>query len=346
MTISSEQLAVLGSLGYTPEEARFLAMVATHSGYFVARQLVAFTRAGRGKRVDHFAKKIKSRGHAGWREYPRLGGVYHLSSKTIYRVMDREGLHTVRRHATELIRTRLLALDFVLANQAHRYLETEPEKIAYFCEQLGVPRDALPVKVYGRPAGREPVVRYFTDNFPLFLDHSADLLPTFSYVNPGVGSFAGLARHLSQYAKLFVHLPEFRFLYISDSPAHFLPAERCFRSFAKRVLEHGLADDLSRYFRLRAAWDQKQYERLTNEDVEWLEAADARFRGPDTERRYAAWSAGQGLQQGLARPVDDAQPTFCSCFRTCLVLPAPRISRDDPVVHYQEETHGPSQETT
>lgn len=346
MTISSEHLAAVQSLGYTPEEARFLSIVATHSGYFLPRQFIAFAHAKPGKRSDHFTTKLKSRGHAGWREYPRLGGVYHLLSKTLYRVLDKENLCSGWRHSTEFIRTRLVALDFVLPHQSHRYLETESEKIAYFSERWGVPRDALPAKMYARPGGNPPAVRHFTDNFPLFLDRSADSLLTFTYVNPGSATFGGLAHHLSQYQKLFVHLTDFRFLYISDSPVHFLRAERCFRSFAKRVLERGLSDDLSRYFRLRGAWDQKQYGSLTNEDVEWLERADARFRGPETERRYAAWCAGQRTDGGLAKPAEDAQPPFSSYFRTYLVLPGTRSAKDGPVFHSQEEAHGHDQETT
>jgi hypothetical protein len=346
MTISGEQLAAVQSLGYTPEEARFLSIVATHSGYFMRRQFLAFVQAKPGKRSDHFAKKLKGRGHAGWREYPRLGGVYHLSSKTLYRVLDKENLCGGRRHSTEFIRTRLAALDFVLSNQSYRYLENESEKIAYFSEQRGVPREALPAKTYARPTGTSPAVRYFTDNFPLFLDRSTGSLPTFTYVNPAKATFGGLAHHLNQYQKLFVHLSAFRFLYISDSPAHFLPAERCFHSFTKRVLERGLADDLARYFRLRGAWDQKQYASLSNEDVEWLERAGTRFKGPETERRYAIWCAGPREGEGLAKPADYAQPAFRSYFRTYLILPGPRTAKDEPMIHSQEEAHGHHQETT
>ena len=345
MTISSEQLAAVQSLGYSPEEARFLSIVATHSGYFAMRQFISFGHANPGKRSDPFVKKLKSRGHAGWREYPRLGGVYRLSSKSLYRALDKENLCSSRRHSTEFIRTRLLALDFVLRNQLHRYLETESEKTAYFCDQRGVPRDALPAKTHARSAGTAPAVRYFADNFPLFLDHSADCLPTFTYVNPGNATFAGLAHHLNPYKKLFVHLRDFRFLYISDSPSHFLFAERCFRSFAKAV-ERSVTDDLLRYFRLRGAWDQKEYGSLTNDDVEWLEGADARFKGPETERRYAVWCAGQGTAEGLATPAEDAPPPFSSYFRPYLAGPGARTAKDESIFHSQEETHGHDQETT
>jgi len=346
MTISDEQLAAVQSLGYSPEEALFLSIVAAHSGYFAMRQFVAFADVNPGKRTDPFGKKLRGRGHAGWREYPRLGGVYRLSSKTLYRVLDKENLSSSRPYSTEFIRTRLLALDFVLPNQSHRYLETESEKIAYFSEQRGVPQDALPAKTHARSGGTTPAIRYFADNFPLFLDRSADSLPTFTYLNPGNATFAGLAHHLSQYKKLFVHLRNFRFVYISDSPSHFPFAESCFRTFAERVLERGVSDDLLRYFRLRRAWDQKQYGSLTNDEVEWLEGAAARFKGQETERRYSDWCAKEGTNEELTKPAEDALPSFRSYFRTYLGGPGARTAKDDSIYHSQEETHGHDQETT
>jgi hypothetical protein len=331
MNIASEHLAAVEALGYTPDEARFLYIAATHSGYFVPRQFIAFVGVKWGKRSDHFTKKLESRGHASWREYPHLGGVYHLSSKTLYRVIDKESLRSCRRHSTEFIRTRMVLLDFVLTNPAHMYLETEPQKTAYFSEQLGVPKDALPAKAYAGQDRTQPAVRYFVDRFPLFLDCSncpgASTI-TFSYVDAGEATLAGLVHYLQRYKKLFLHLTNFHVLYISNSPVHFMAAERCFSSFVKRVLEGGVLDDLTRYFQLRAAWDEKQYASLSNDDVEWLERANARFRGPDTERRYTEWCSRQQTVDEPVRPVAEVLPPRHFRFSSCLVAPGAPISKE------------------
>ena len=42
MNIDAVHISALQAFGYTEEEARFLYVVATHSGYFVARQFLAF----------------------------------------------------------------------------------------------------------------------------------------------------------------------------------------------------------------------------------------------------------------------------------------------------------------
>src|SRR6516225_8052673 len=169
MKIAEEHVNAIRSLGYTADEARFLYVVATHSGYFVPRQFVAFIGVSWGKRPDNFTNKLERHGHATWREYLDMGGVYHLFSKTLYRLIDRENLRNRRRHSTEFIRTRLLLLDFVLANRAYDYFETEDDKVRFFCDELAIPKKALPAKAYEGASTPEPTLRYFVDKFPLFL---------------------------------------------------------------------------------------------------------------------------------------------------------------------------------
>ena len=86
-------------------------------------------------------KKLESRGHATWREYQDTGGVYHLFSKKLYAEIGKENLRNRRRHSVEFIRTRLVLLDFVIANQQYDYLETEEQKVEYFCKELGASKD-------------------------------------------------------------------------------------------------------------------------------------------------------------------------------------------------------------
>jgi hypothetical protein len=57
--------------------------------------------------------------------------------------------------------------------------------------------------------------------------------------------------------------------------------------------------ELIRYFRLRAAWDAKQYGKLSNEDVEWLERSNLRFRNQDMEHLYDSWAANKLTEAGL-----------------------------------------------
>jgi hypothetical protein len=64
MNIEPKHSDALQSLGYTESEARFLYIVATHSGYFVARQFLAFHGAHWGKRAAMFWSKFERQKHA------------------------------------------------------------------------------------------------------------------------------------------------------------------------------------------------------------------------------------------------------------------------------------------
>ncbi len=49
-------------IGYTEDEARFLYLVATHSGYFSTRQYLEFTGAKSGEKSMAFTQKVLGKG--------------------------------------------------------------------------------------------------------------------------------------------------------------------------------------------------------------------------------------------------------------------------------------------
>src|SRR6266849_3952720 len=73
MNIAPVYLKALKALGYTEAEARFLYIVATHSGYFVARQFLAFTTAHWGERTTIFWDKLHTKKHARTECFPKSG---------------------------------------------------------------------------------------------------------------------------------------------------------------------------------------------------------------------------------------------------------------------------------
>ncbi len=80
MNSHESQLANPRAFGYTEAEARFLRLVATHSGYFTVRQFLDFSRARSGKRNARFVEKLFVLGHASAQRYMRRSLVYHLRS--------------------------------------------------------------------------------------------------------------------------------------------------------------------------------------------------------------------------------------------------------------------------
>ena len=98
MKIEPKYLNALQALGYTEPEARFLYIVATHSGYFVARQFLAFDGAHWGKRTALFWSKLERLKHARIERFPKSGAIYHLFSRRLYRQIDKENLRNRRAH--------------------------------------------------------------------------------------------------------------------------------------------------------------------------------------------------------------------------------------------------------
>jgi hypothetical protein len=319
MNIREQDLAAIVELGYSPAEAWFLYVVATHSGYFQPRQAVARNGSARDKRPQRLIEKLKRRGQVAWREYQGMGGVYHLLSKTIYRRIGKTDLRTRLRHSAEYIRTRLLLLDFILEHPHYDYFETETDKLAYFCETRGIPEQILPARTYSSASGARLTCRYFADKFPVFLDRSAPVpVVTLSYIDPGQNGLAGFPRHLRQYRGLFSWLGDFTFLYVSDSSAHLAKAEECFESLVKRGAGEAAAKDVCLYFERRRAWEQKQYARFSTEDLEALHNGKERYASDELECLYASWTSGEIDDSRLQRTLGHK---FCSVkieFRTWL----------------------------
>ena len=295
MNLLQTQIAPLQALGYTEAEARFVYLVATHSGYFVARQFLGFTGASWGKRTTLFWNKLQASQHARTYRFAKGGTAYHLFSRKVYRQIGRENLRNRREHELEYIRTRIAMLDFVLGNLDLDYLETEPDKVAYFCTELQLPKHHLPSKTYSGRYTSTPTVRYFVDRSPMFFPAASKTsrIVTFTYIQGDAANLAGFVHHLHIYLPLFRELSEFRFLFLARTKAHFAKASELFRDLVTVPLQSNPAEDLLRYFAIRKAWDLAQYTSLTEGDLIFRNLAKERFAGTRFEYFYRAWKTGR-----------------------------------------------------
>jgi hypothetical protein len=151
----------------------------------------------------------------------------------------------------------------VLAHLDHRYLETEPEKVAYFCKDTGIARSLLPAKRYAGAIREKSTDRYFVDKFPLFFvpDASPSSVVTFSFVDPGLLSLASFETHLFAYGGLFSAVPLVNFVYIATRDTHFEAARDLFLAMAPRTTNPDPGVEVLRYFTYRHLWETKQYGR-------------------------------------------------------------------------------------
>jgi hypothetical protein len=323
MNLPQTQIDALEALGYTEDEARFLYLVATHSGYFVARQFLGFAGTCWGKRTTLFWTKLQAAQHARTYRFAKGGTAYHLFSRRVYRQIGRENLRNRREHELEYIRARIAMLDFVLGNLDLDYLETEPDKVAYFCTELQLPKQHLPSKTYSGRHTVTPTVRYFVDRYPMFIraPSSASRIVTLTYIQGAEANLTGFVHHLHMYLPLFRGLSEFRFLFLARTDAQFAKASELFRDLVTIPLESNPAEDLLRYFAIRKAWDLAKYTSLTEGDLIFRNLAKERFAGTRFEHLYRAWKVGRVADAEIREDLRGSDKPHSVQFETQILRP-------------------------
>ena len=317
MSLTPFQREGLHLLGYNRRESEFLFLVATHSGYFTNRQFKAFAETESGSISHAFIRKLLERKHATFHAYRSGGRVYHVFARKLYQAIERENLRTRKKHELEYVKTRLVALDFVLVHSQHGYLETEAEKVAFFETEYKVAREALPVKQYRARKSVEVTPRYFVDRFPMFVSAaSSPPAVTFTYVDAGAVSLDGFGTHLRAYLPLFQALPQFEFIYISPTARLFQPAESEFHHALYGQRRSAKSVNILEYFRLRKAWNAR--ERVTSADVVLLKEAQAQYGAKQTEDLYEKWRNGVVANDDVMRHSDHCGEHVKGVFRTLL----------------------------
>jgi hypothetical protein len=96
--------------------------------------------------------------------------------------MQKENLRNRREHEFDFIKRCIAILDFVLVHQKCQYLETQTEKLHFFCGTLNIDKHFLPSSLYLSNKNRVPTVRYFGDKFPMFVVPLSPVV-TFTYIH-------------------------------------------------------------------------------------------------------------------------------------------------------------------
>ena len=267
----------LRTFGYKELEAKFLRLVALHSGVFLPRQFNQYAGATKGKRVDDFLDQLRRNKHCRAYKLARNANIFHLTSKAVYRAIGHENLRHRRSHKIDYVKTKLLSLDYVLENPSFKYFATEEEKIQLFTEVFNIPLSDLPVKTYKTPKSTKETLKYFVDKYPLFLSDLSLTPPVvhFTYVDPG--PYTGIAdflNYLRMYSKLFAQMEVIRLVYIYNISRKWKQAEDLFHSFVGsgcRVKADDL--DLLKYFRLRKPWELELYNKIGSHELLFLNHA-------------------------------------------------------------------------
>lgn len=223
--MTDDPILALRSLGYTEREAAFVYLVAVHSGYFLRRQFDYFTDRNKGALVMRFLGKARTAGHIESLDYPQGWHVYHLCSRSIYRLLGDRESQLRRRKGDAQVRGRLMALDYVLENDSEHYLESEQERIRFFTNVRRVPPGLL--------MGDNRHLLALLACFPVSLaDRTRPALSTvrFTFIDEGLTTTAKFRRFLACADPLLRAVGHFELVYVSGSDFNFAAAKHAFWS--------------------------------------------------------------------------------------------------------------------
>jgi hypothetical protein len=300
MNFPHTQIANLKTLGYTEREARFLYIVAIHSGYFTQTQLCPFIGSKSGRTTRSFTSRLLSRNHVRERKYQNNASIYHLMHRRIYQAIGQENLRNRRSHTFDFMKIRLAILDFVLSHLEYHFFEGEAEKVQYFEQNLQIRPQEMPGRTYRGSNNVPDTVRYFVDKFPMFLNSTVAGGPivTFTFIDPGYGNLDAFRTHLDAYAGILQRIPRLAFVFASPTLKLFDSAHQLFQNKINPPTGK-LSEQLTRYFMLRTHWEAKRYELLKDPDIEFMNHARQCFAGEAFESAFAEWRAGRITERNL-----------------------------------------------
>ena len=171
----------LAPLGWTGQEAEWMALVCLHSGVFTRAQFCYYFNTQRMTAL-RFVKALVDRRMGVESDYLTFNGggkTCRISSKGIYRALGVENIRHRRKANRSVVMRRLLSLDFVLEHPGMNWLPTEGEKVTFF-EEIGLPSRLIPRRIYYGAVGAQK--RYFALKLPVA---GGDKTVTFAYVDPG-----------------------------------------------------------------------------------------------------------------------------------------------------------------
>ena len=306
-------------LGYTETEARFLYLVATHSGYFTQAHFLRFAGVEKGGLGSRLVAKADKVGHIRTLRFGLHRLVHNLYRRRFYELLGKDNLRNRRHLSPLLIRTRLLILDFVVAHPELRYLETEHDKVEHFHSILGIPKALLPCRIYRGAKDGTETRRYFVDRSPVFLDgHSQPLDPTFVYCDHGDGSLLAFVSFLENYTPVLKNLEAFKLTYCSPNAKKFPRAEGF---FTRRLSSSARVDPahLEGYFTVRQLWESGQTAALSSADRQLLRHGDNQYRDTFFEEIFRQVTAEKVSSPQLKALIQSALGARKTAFDTYLL---------------------------
>jgi hypothetical protein len=168
--------------GFTDRQARFLILVARHSGVCVMRQYSTFSGIVFGQKTRKFFAKLVRLGLVSTYDCAHnRGRLYHLRHRGIYETIGEPDSRLRRPPSVPRALERLMLLDAILANPQSIWLSCASEKIYYLASRGIAAENAPHVTIR---AGDHQRVRYFPDRLPIGVDPSGHVVLVYLHSDP------------------------------------------------------------------------------------------------------------------------------------------------------------------
>jgi hypothetical protein len=260
----TERVQAVETFGCSARQARFLALVALHGGYYVRRQYLTATGTRNGKNAQWFLDQLVARQVAARCRYRAdRGYVYRLQHRSLYRAMGLDQNRNRRPAAPALIARKLMLLDVVLSEPNAEWVATEAEKVALFTERFGVSQDDLPRGTLIAEGADPHTTRRFKDKLPIALVGDPPMVHfVFLTVEGSVTSFE---RFLHTHGRLLSALPTWTVLVTHPRHIGSTALEAAFRRFVgdEPALSAARLPDVERYFVARRAIERNEFAQLS-----------------------------------------------------------------------------------
>ena len=263
--------------GFTDRQARFLILVARHSGVCVMRQYSSFSGIVFGQKTRKFFAKLVKLGFVSTYDCAHnRGRVYHVRHRAIYEAIGDPDSRLRRPPGVPRALERLMLLDSILENPESVWMSSHAEKIDYFAGR-GIPVAGTPHLVIRQ--GDQQRVRPFPDRLPIGTHPSGHVVFVYLHSDPMRDDFRDFVQ---RHAPLLERLPAWTIRIVV--PAHLEGAVQDLQKVAWGQLASPLKEPILTELR----W---YFDRIGSPPTEASPAADrARFercRRAFSTHRYA-----------------------------------------------------------
>ena len=188
--------------GFTERQARFLVLVARHSGVCVMRQYSSFAGIVFGQKTRKFFAKLVRLGFVSTYDCAHnRGRVYHVRHRAIDEAIGEPDSRLRRPPGVPRALERLMLLDAILENPESIWMSSSAEKVDYFSRR-GISADDAPHLVIRQ--GDQRRVRYFPDRLPIGVHPSGHVVFVYLHADPLRDEFRDF---LQRHAPLLERLP-------------------------------------------------------------------------------------------------------------------------------------------